>query len=246
MLATEPCSSRASLTRCAVSKHMLVGLNAVSHVCIMRSQTPVQKWQTSDIQSMRTEKNKHVHIEVGGPNAASLHFHAGSKEVADAIMAKLEEARAPTEESPPAPAAEPQPVLAPPRPQLQPERPRSSATKSVHFDNSEPVIIPPREADDGGGDVDGDGDGDVDVDQEVLQDEQPSDAFFGDGEGERAVVLYDFVADGEDEMTVHEGETLLVLERDTDEWWKCRNAKLEEGVVPANYLEVSAVHVLLR
>ena len=56
--------------------------------------------------------------------------------------------------------------------------------------------------------------------------------------GERAVVLYDFTADGDDEMSVHEGETLLVLERDTDEWWKCRNGQGDEGVVPANYLEV--------
>lgn len=173
----------------------------------------MQKWQTTDIQSSRVEKNKHVHIEVGGPNAASLHFHAGSKEIADAIMAKLEAARTPEEEN----SSTEEPVQIP-------ERPRSVA-KSVHFDNSEPVIIPPREEEEG--------------EPEPEEEELPTQVHDEiEGEGERAVVLYDFNADGDDEMTVHEGETLLVLDRDTDEWWKCRNARGEEGVVPANYLEV--------
>ena len=52
-------------------------------------------------------------------------------------------------------------------------------------------------------------------------------------------MLYDFTADGEDELTVREGETLMVLERDGDEWWKCRNQDGLVGVVPASYVEVS-------
>ena len=106
------------------------------------------------------------------------------------------------------------------------ERPRSSAQKSVHFDNSEPEIIPPRDED------------------EAEEDEAENEVHGGQaapaGDGERAVVLYDFTADGDDEMTVHEGETLLVLEHDADDWWKCKDAKGNEGVVPANYLEVRA------
>lgn len=134
-------------------------------------------------------------------------------------MAKLEEGREPEEDETPAP---------PPAPESPPERPRSSAQKSVHFDASEPEIIPPRE-------------------DEGPEPDAVSTHSYDDGEGERAVVLYDFKADGEDEMSVNEGETLLVLERDTDEWWKCRNGHGEEGVVPANYLEVSIpTHVLRR
>ena len=57
-------------------------------------------------------------------------------------------------------------------------------------------------------------------------------------DGDRAVVLYDFTADGDDELTVGEGDTLLVLERDGDEWWKCKNQHGIEGVVPASYVEV--------
>lgn len=126
-------------------------------------------------------------------------------------MAKLDLGREPEEEETPAP---------PPAPESPPERPRSSAQKSVHFDASEPEIIPLS-------------------DDEGPEPDEASTHTYEASEGERAVVLYDFQADGEDEMSVNEGETLLVLERDTDEWWKCRNGHGEEGVVPANYLEVS-------
>jgi actin cytoskeleton-regulatory complex protein SLA1 len=176
----------------------------------------VQKWQASDIQSTRIEKGKHVHIELSGSNAAELHFHAGSKEVAEAIIHKLQETRTDArvaEEEVAGPAAV-----------TSPERPRSSAAKSVHFDNSAPEIIPDHEDEEPTG--------------QEEESEEPEDTL---GAGERAVVLYDFSADGDDEMTVHEGETLLVLERDTDEWWKCKNAQGDEGVVPANYLEVFVV-----
>jgi len=47
---------------------------------------------------------------------------------------------------------------------------------------------------------------------------------------ETADALYDFEADGEDELSVKEGEHLVVLERDGDEWWKCRNSEGAEGL----------------
>lgn len=54
-----------------------------------------------------------------------------------------------------------------------------------------------------------------------------------------AVAMYDFDADGEDELSVKEGEKLTVIDKEgSDEWWKCRNASGHEGVVPASYLEV--------
>ena len=52
-----------------------------------------------------------------------------------------------------------------------------------------------------------------------------------------AIALYDFTADGEDELSVAENEEVIIIERDGDEWWKCRNARGVEGVVPASYLE---------
>lgn len=85
---------------------------------------------------------------------------------------------------------------------------------SVHFSAESPVIIPTP---------------DIDGDEVALDTEEES--------GESAVALYDFNADQSDELTIKEGEHLLVLEKD-DEWWKCRNAEGVEGVVPASYVEV--------
>jgi len=75
------------------------------------------------------------------------------------------------------------------------------------------------------------------VEYEPAADHDAAHVAAGEDE-ETADALYDFEADGEDELSVKEGEHLVVLERDGDEWWKCRNSEGAEGVVPASYLEV--------
>ena len=91
----------------------------------------------------------------------------------------------------------------------------SSPTKkpSVHFSPAAPTIIP-----------------DAEEPEEAPQAK--------DDEGETVLALYDFNADGEDELTVKEGDKLTVLEKDSEEWWNCKNVEGVEGVVPASYLEV--------
>lgn len=94
----------------------------------------------------------------------------------------------------------------------------SSPTKkpSVHFSPAAPTIIPdPEEPEE------------PEEEEEQVKESQ-----------EIVQALYDFNADGEDELTVKEGERLIVLEKDGEEWWKCKNAYDAEGVVPASYLEV--------
>jgi hypothetical protein len=103
-------------------------------------------------------------------------------------------------------------------PTAPPERPRSAA-KSVHFDAA-PAIIPDPE----------DLDEEEEPEQEVSQEYDPN----------AAVVLYDFTADGDDELTVAEGEDLILLDNESDDWWKVRNSDGQEGVVPASYVEVSS------
>lgn len=149
------------------------------------------------------DKSKHVLIEIGGPNPANLHFNVGSKDIAEAVVKKLENSK----------------VLSTPHETLEeplapPERPRS-APKTVHFDAA-PAIIPDPE------------DTDEESERRGSQEHHPN----------AAVVLYDFVADGDDELTVGEGDDLIVLERDSDDWWKVRNSNGQEGVVPASYVEV--------
>lgn len=50
------------------------------------------------------------------------------------------------------------------------------------------------------------------------------------------VVLHDFEANLDDELTVREGEKLTVLNDEDLDWWKCCNLKGDEGLAPASYL----------
>ena len=185
----------------------------------------MQKWQINDVMSAVTEKPKHVLIEVGGAAAANLHFHAGSKDTAEEILTKLEASRSLARESneaaassqaepepEPAPAPAPAPVQRSLPPPIRTDGAHSPGKKGVHFSEASPAIIPPRSAS-----------------PEIQQDEV---------EGLEAVALYDFQAQGEDELSVAEGDALWVIEQEGDEWWKCRNADGGEGVVPASYVEV--------
>ncbi|RXK37875.1 hypothetical protein M231_04874 [Tremella mesenterica] len=58
------------------------------------------------------------------------------------------------------------------------------------------------------------------------------------GHGEAATVLYDFDAQGEDELSVHENEFVTVVDKENDEWWVVRNQAGHEGVVPAQYVQI--------
>lgn len=188
-------------------------------------QTPVQKWQTKDIATVVAEKSKHVCIDIEGPSPISLHFHAGSKENADAIITKLHSSKAlsstpqeyaPRGLSPPLDAA-----------------PSGMKKPSVHFSPASPVIIPSAPVEEQAEEEE-----EEEEQQQILEQLgdpyrlQPASVIM------EAVALYDFGADGVDELSVAEGERLTVLEKDGDEWWKCRNSKGLEGVVPASYLEV--------
>jgi hypothetical protein len=55
----------------------------------------------------------------------------------------------------------------------------------------------------------------------------------------KATALYDFEAQGEDELTIADGEDLIVVEKENDDWWTVKNAQGQQGVVPAQYVEVS-------
>lgn len=57
----------------------------------------------------------------------------------------------------------------------------------------------------------------------------------------KGVMLFDFMAQGEDEVTVGLDDEIIVLDDSaSDEWWKVRRLKNgKEGVVPANYVEIT-------
>ncbi|KXX73610.1 Actin cytoskeleton-regulatory complex protein sla1 [Madurella mycetomatis] len=59
----------------------------------------------------------------------------------------------------------------------------------------------------------------------------------------KGVVMYDFMAQGEDEVTVGIGDEVIVLDdTKSDEWWMVRRVKNQkEGVVPSSYIEVTGI-----
>jgi actin cytoskeleton-regulatory complex protein SLA1 len=188
----------------------------------------VQKWQTSTIENMQVEKSKHLHLEIGGAETINLHFNVGSKDTAEAIVKKLESSKSlatnVSSSVPLASRASPSPESpAPPAISVSVgtgQKPnRNGAT--VRFAPS-PAMIPSPVTPIAG---------DMEEEEEELA-----------TQGETGSALYDFVADGEDELSVKEGEQLIILDRvSSDEWWKCRNVHGAEGVVPASYVEVRSV-----
>jgi actin cytoskeleton-regulatory complex protein SLA1 len=56
-------------------------------------------------------------------------------------------------------------------------------------------------------------------------------------------VLYDFMAQGDDEVTVAVGDEVIVLDNSkSEEWWMVRRLKNgREGVVPSSYVEISGI-----
>lgn len=57
----------------------------------------------------------------------------------------------------------------------------------------------------------------------------------------KGVMLFDFMAQGEDEVNVAMGDEVLVIDDSaSDEWWKVRRLRNgKEGVVPSNYVDIT-------
>lgn len=162
-----------------------------------------------------------MHIEIGGSTPVNLHFNAGGKDYAEEILEKLDASKKACS----AAAADPPKEETQENASAAQGSPKSKKNGvSVHFASTPPSIISPREP---------------------SLDDEPEDYVNAretrvkhDDENECCTVLYDFSADGDDELSVQEGDRLVVLEKDGDEWWKVRDSMGHEGVVPASYVEL--------
>ncbi|KAJ5566236.1 hypothetical protein N7535_007874 [Penicillium sp. DV-2018c] len=66
----------------------------------------------------------------------------------------------------------------------------------------------------------------------------------GEGSGpKKGQILYDFMAQGDDEVTVAVGDEVIILDdTKSEEWWMVRRLKNnKEGVVPSSYVEVTGL-----
>lgn len=63
----------------------------------------------------------------------------------------------------------------------------------------------------------------------------------GGGGQKKGTILYDFMAQGDDEVTVGIGDDVIVLDdTKSEEWWMVRRIKNgKEGVVPSSYVEIT-------
>lgn len=64
----------------------------------------------------------------------------------------------------------------------------------------------------------------------------------GSGQGQKkGIVLYDFMAQGDDEVSVAvDDEVIIIDDTKSEEWWQVRRIKNgKEGVVPSSYVEVT-------
>jgi hypothetical protein len=64
----------------------------------------------------------------------------------------------------------------------------------------------------------------------------------GSGQGQKkGIVLYDFMAQGDDEVSVAvDDEVIIIDDTKSEEWWQVRRVKNgKEGVVPSSYVEIS-------
>ncbi|EKE37918.1 hypothetical protein ENUP19_0266G0008 [Entamoeba nuttalli] len=50
--------------------------------------------------------------------------------------------------------------------------------------------------------------------------------------------LYDYTAEAESELTITEGETLVITEKHSSGWWFATNSQGQSGFVPENFVEV--------
>ncbi|GAA5877710.1 hypothetical protein JCM3774_006651 [Rhodotorula dairenensis] len=222
--------------------------------------TPVQQYSLASLSDLSSEKHKHLHLTFPGtPDGEPLHFVIGDKHVFEAIVNKIEDGRGaatapngtgaavPPPPPPPPPPAPPVPGIngsaagdvppAPPPPPpppvaataayVPPPPPVRTASSTVSALPPPPIrsamatppaiSAPVTSSRDGGGAA---------------------------GEKGNAVALYDFESQGDDELTITEGERLIFIVDGSDdaEWSKVRrtNGSGEEGVVPASYIEIDA------
>jgi hypothetical protein len=65
----------------------------------------------------------------------------------------------------------------------------------------------------------------------------------GGGGQKTGVVLYEFMAQGDDEVTVAVGDEVIILDdKSSEAWWQVRRvSKGTEGVVPSSYIEVTGI-----
>ncbi|KAK4056826.1 hypothetical protein OIO90_002076 [Microbotryomycetes sp. JL221] len=184
--------------------------------------TPVQQYPLAELTDITHEKSKHLHLTF--PSAGELHFVIGSKDAFDEILEKIESDRAGSAPSPVAPAAVTSSSIptAPPAPPVAPATSYIPPPPPIRTASSNVIPPPP-------------------IRTASTNGTSSATAPTSTSQQTNAVALYDFESQGDDELSLLEGQRLWYLDGASDdpEWAKVRKVETgEEGVVPMSYIEI--------
>lgn len=154
------------------------------------------------------QDGKNVHIEVADTANTILDFQTSSKSEAKAIAAKIDSSKSVAS--------------------------ATEATAPHHV----PATTPPAPSLDNHYDEDEESENEFDHPAVPEPDEEPAAPIKPACEERWAIVLYDFNAEGPEELTVKENEQVLVTDYvSSDEWWNIEHQDGRKGIVPASYVQ---------
>jgi actin cytoskeleton-regulatory complex protein SLA1 len=197
----------------------------------------VRQWEINDIIDIKKDKkNKNISFTFGGSKGGTIEFHA-NKNIITEIHQKSEDCRASLEI--PAVIVNNSSIRSSiASPTLSTSSRPSSTHKSIESEE------PQYEEDEQYEEQDNKLNSRQDIPEEEEEEEEeeeielPSPKF--------GVALYDFDAQGDDEVSIREGDELWVIDDvSSEEWWKVKKDD-EEGVVPASFIEVCIISLFIE
>ncbi|KAI8879312.1 hypothetical protein K501DRAFT_297120 [Backusella circina FSU 941] len=200
--------------------NLFVGNGMICYGSETDKSLPVQQYPILDVTKYLLD-SKNLHIEIEGAKSAVLNLQAASKSEAKAILAKITEStRAAqsasthinnaTPASPPVQIS-PQPPVLPPMQnrQIPPPQPQRA---------TQPPVIEYQQED------------------EVEEEEEEEEG--ANCIPKWGISIYNFQAEGGDELSVEENEQLYVLNYErTDGWWRVQKVDGLVGLVPSAYVQ---------
>ncbi|GAA5849672.1 hypothetical protein JCM8547_000530 [Rhodosporidiobolus lusitaniae] len=217
--------------------------------------TPVQQYPLSTVLNVATEKQKHLRLTFTTAPAEELHFVIGDKHEFDAIVAKIDEGRGESSGGdsgvggsvpPPPPLPASNGGGAPPPPPPPPPPPAPPAPTSIYVPPPPPIrtvatsCLPPPPIRSAAATPPAAPTPPPPPPVPSVPRAVPPPPAAAAVQG-NAVALYDFESQGDDELSLAEGERVVFVPGGSDdpEWAKVRRVGGgEEGVVPVSYIEI--------
>ncbi|KAJ9096055.1 hypothetical protein QFC21_005420 [Naganishia friedmannii] len=199
--------------------------------------TPVQQFPFAQLTRFSSPSSKTLLLAFT-TTSEPLEFHTSSKDITEAILAKLESSKQLAEASPGSARGEREVgglnrgvVVSPPNDEDNDEdesgtSSTAAAAKAVRWAEPSSAALPPPPMHHARG---------------SSTTSVPKAAYATAPVQLTATALYDFEAQGEDELSIIEGEILNVIDKSNEDWWTVKDPRGNQGVVPAQYVELNTL-----